>query len=102
MGVRGLAAVVLGALASDALAQELIEKDYCGVGAGPAGCQLGFFWETAQRDYVILEKSDGPGSFYRSVPSAACSHRPKPALLSAHTSRCVWLVRTGSTHATVT
>ena len=61
----GLGAVLLGAVVSGVGAQEVIEKDYCGVGAGPAGCQLGFFWETAQRDYIILEKADGPGSFFR-------------------------------------
>lgn len=59
------AAPALLGVSADAAAA--IEKDYCAIGAGPAGCQLGFFWEQTNRDYVILEKADGPGAFYRCV-----------------------------------
>ena len=45
-----------------------LEKDYCAIGAGPAGLQMGFFWELKQRDYVILEQADGAGSFYQTYP----------------------------------
>ena len=41
---------------------------YCVVGAGPAGLQLGFFLQQAQRDYVILERASGPGAFFRKYP----------------------------------
>eukprot|EP01043_Picozoa_sp_COSAG02_P040267 COSAG02_NODE_3244_length_7106_cov_5.600400_4_plen_79_part_00 len=67
-GVVGV--LLLGAVGGVA-GQEVIEKKYCGVGAGPAGVQLGFFWETSKRDYVILEKADGPGSFFRCVRTGA-------------------------------
>ena len=32
------------------------------VGAGPGGLQMGYFLDRAGRDYVILEKSDAPGT----------------------------------------
>ena len=66
-GVVTVGALLLGAAAGGVVGQEVIEKAYCGVGAGPAGVQLGFFWHTSKRDYVILEKADGPGSFFRCV-----------------------------------
>lgn len=38
-----------------------IEHDYCVVGAGPAGLQIGYFLHKAHRNYVILEKSSSAG-----------------------------------------
>lgn len=38
--------------------------DYCVLGAGPAGLQMGYFLSKAQRDYVILERNTEPGSFF--------------------------------------
>lgn len=38
--------------------------DYCVLGAGPSGLQIGFFLNKAKRDYVILERNAGPGSFF--------------------------------------
>ena len=62
-----------------------VEKDYCAIGAGPAGCQLGFFWEQAKRDYVILETGDGVGKLGEMISGADClSERrgtPRPLLL---------------------
>jgi thioredoxin reductase len=43
-------------------------NEYCIVGAGPAGVQLGIFMEKAQRDYVIFESTDAPGSFFVRYP----------------------------------
>lgn len=38
--------------------------DYCVLGAGPAGLQMGHFLSKAKRDYIILERNSGPGSFF--------------------------------------
>ena len=38
--------------------------DYCVLGAGPAGLQAGHFLAKANRNYVILERNSGPGSFF--------------------------------------
>lgn len=45
-----------------------IEHDYCVIGAGPAGLQIGYFLHKAHRNYVILEKSSSAGSFYTKYP----------------------------------
>ncbi|XP_071774619.1 FAD-dependent oxidoreductase domain-containing protein 2 [Centroberyx gerrardi] len=42
--------------------------DYCVLGAGPAGLQMGHFLSKAKRDYVILERNSGPGSFFNIYP----------------------------------
>ncbi len=42
--------------------------DYLIIGAGPAGLQLGYFLEKQQRDYLILERSDAPGAFFKTFP----------------------------------
>ena len=35
--------------------------DYCVIGAGPAGLQMGYFLEKANRDYAIFERSNISG-----------------------------------------
>lgn len=42
--------------------------DYCIIGAGPAGLQLGYFFEKAGRDYVIFERSNNSGDFFTHYP----------------------------------
>ncbi|XP_063039743.1 FAD-dependent oxidoreductase domain-containing protein 2 [Engraulis encrasicolus] len=42
--------------------------DYCVLGAGPAGLQMGHFLEKNGRDYIILERNSGPGSFFNVYP----------------------------------
>lgn len=42
--------------------------DYIVLGAGPAGIQLGYFFEKAGRDYIILERSGHAGSFFDVFP----------------------------------
>jgi thioredoxin reductase len=42
--------------------------DYLIIGAGPAGLQLGYFFEKAGRDYRILEAGPTPGTFFRTFP----------------------------------
>ena len=50
--------LVLGAWTSISAA---LTKDYCIVGAGPAGLQLGSFLQEANRDYVIFERGSASG-----------------------------------------
>jgi len=38
-----------------------MRHDYCVIGAGPAGLQMGFYLQKAGRDYVILEKAQQAG-----------------------------------------
>lgn len=40
------------------------------LGAGPAGLQLGYYLEQRGCDYVILERSDRVGAFFRAMPRA--------------------------------
>ncbi|GAB1599172.1 FAD-dependent oxidoreductase domain-containing protein 2-like isoform X1 [Argonauta hians] len=45
-----------------------LHHDYCVIGAGPAGLQMGYFLEEAGRDYIILEKSNTSGNFFTKYP----------------------------------
>ena len=47
---------------------EPIAHERCVIGAGPAGLQLGFFFEQQKRDYVILERAGSVGSYFRKYP----------------------------------
>lgn len=38
------------------------------IGCGPAGIQLGYFLNQINHEYIILEKSDSPGSFFTKYP----------------------------------
>ncbi|MBQ4852007.1 NAD(P)-binding domain-containing protein [Pseudoalteromonas sp. MMG012] len=42
--------------------------DYIIIGAGPAGVQLGYYFERDQKDYLILEAGEQPGNFYKKFP----------------------------------
>ncbi|XP_065066498.1 FAD-dependent oxidoreductase domain-containing protein 2-like isoform X3 [Rhopilema esculentum] len=42
--------------------------DYCVIGAGPSGLQMGYFLERAGRDYVIFERDTSAGWFYKKYP----------------------------------
>jgi thioredoxin reductase len=44
------------------------EFEYLIIGAGPAGLQLGYFFEEGGRDYMILEAQERPGSFFVTYP----------------------------------
>ena len=43
-------------------------KQYCIIGAGPGGIQLGHFLEQKQRDYVIFEMKATAGNFFQHFP----------------------------------
>ncbi|MEL6161091.1 MAG: NAD(P)-binding domain-containing protein [Cyanobacteria bacterium J06623_5] len=44
------------------------QVEYLIIGAGPAGLQLAYFLEMAQRSYLVLEASDSVGSFFQKYP----------------------------------
>ncbi|RKN37486.1 NAD(P)-binding domain-containing protein [Streptomyces hoynatensis] len=43
-------------------------RDYLIIGAGPAGLQLAALLEREGRDYVVLERGNGPGTFFTTYP----------------------------------
>ncbi|XP_048196398.1 FAD-dependent oxidoreductase domain-containing protein 2 [Perognathus longimembris pacificus] len=43
-------------------------RDYCVVGAGPAGLQMAAFLQRAGRDYAVFERAAAPGSFFTRYP----------------------------------
>ncbi|KAG8534736.1 hypothetical protein GDO81_018691 [Engystomops pustulosus] len=47
---------------------QLITHDYCVLGAGPGGLQIAKFLDEAGRDYIVFERSQGPGSFFQHFP----------------------------------
>ena len=80
-GGLGLAAeAVYGDSAAPA---QLGAHDYCIVGAGFAGVQLAHFMEDAGRSYVLLERGEAPGSFFRKFPR----HRNLISINKRHTGR---------------
>lgn len=44
------------------------ELEYLIIGAGPAGLQLGYYFEKSHRNYMILEAGDNPGTFFKNFP----------------------------------
>jgi thioredoxin reductase len=48
---------------------EQLHHDYIIVGGGPAGLQLGYFLEKSKRDYLILERGDSAGTFFKTFPT---------------------------------
>jgi hypothetical protein len=57
--------------------------DYCIVGAGPGGLQLGQFMHNAGRNYMIFERQPQPGSFFSRFPI----HRGLISMNKRHTGR---------------
>ena len=43
-------------------------SDYCIIGAGPGGLQMGYFLQRANRDYVIFERANFSGAFFVQYP----------------------------------
>lgn len=60
-----------------------VHHEYCVVGAGPGGLQLGFFLERAGRDYVIFERDGLAGAFYLKYPR----HRKLISINKRHTGK---------------
>lgn len=60
-----LSVLVLASSGSDSHgSNDTLSHEYCVLGAGPAGLQMGYFLSRSQRDYIILERNSGPGSFF--------------------------------------
>jgi thioredoxin reductase len=55
--------------------------DYLVIGAGPAGLQLAYYLEQHGRDYLVLERGNSPGQFFRSFPR----HRMLISINKVHT-----------------
>ena len=55
----------LGLLLASTMGSTVEQHQYCVIGAGPAGLQLGHYLHTAGRDYVILEAQPTVGSFFK-------------------------------------
>jgi thioredoxin reductase len=55
--------------------------EYLILGAGPAGIQLGYYFQRDGRDYQILERGQGPGTFFQTYPR----HRKLISINKVHT-----------------
>ncbi|XP_077994882.1 FAD-dependent oxidoreductase domain-containing protein 2-like [Glandiceps talaboti] len=47
---------------------EKTDFEYIVIGAGPSGVQMAYFMEKFNKDYIVLERNDCVGSFYREYP----------------------------------
>ena len=55
--------------------------EYLVIGAGPAGLQIGYYLQQANRDYLLLEAGDSAGSFFKTFPR----HRQLISINKPHT-----------------
>ncbi|XP_039102096.1 FAD-dependent oxidoreductase domain-containing protein 2 [Hyaena hyaena] len=58
-------------------------RDYCVLGAGPAGLQMAYFLQRAGRDYVVFERARRPGIFFTRFPR----HRKLISINKRHTGK---------------
>ncbi|XP_029810974.1 FAD-dependent oxidoreductase domain-containing protein 2 isoform X2 [Suricata suricatta] len=58
-------------------------RDYCVLGAGPAGLQMAYFLQRAGRDYAVFERAPRPGSFFSRYPR----HRKLISINKRHTGK---------------
>ncbi len=58
-------------------------RDYCLIGAGPGGLQMGYFLQRAKRDYVIFERANTSGAFFVHYPR----HRKLISINKRHTGK---------------
>uniref|UniRef100_A0A8D1BWH8 FAD-dependent oxidoreductase domain-containing protein 2 n=1 Tax=Sus scrofa TaxID=9823 RepID=A0A8D1BWH8_PIG len=63
-----LLAIALHPALSVSPASEPAHRDYCVLGAGPAGLQMAYFLQRAGRDYTVFERAARPGSFFTRYP----------------------------------
>lgn len=60
-----------------------VSWDYCVIGAGPGGLQIGYFLDRAARNYVIFEKGNSSGTFFQYYPR----HRKLISINKRHTGK---------------
>ncbi|TCI85718.1 NAD(P)-binding domain-containing protein [Tenacibaculum sp. M341] len=60
---------------------QIKHKDYIIIGAGPAGLQLGYFLKKYDLDFLIVEKNDVAGSYFKEYPR----HRTLISINKVHT-----------------
>ena len=60
---------------------DIIEEDYIIIGAGPAGLQTAYFLNKYKKKYIILEKTNNVGSFFKKYPI----HRKLISINKVHT-----------------
>ena len=72
-----------GAWTAPAQQDLLATHDYCIVGAGPGGLQLGHYLQQAGRSYMIFERQVQPGAFFSRFPI----HRDLISMNKRHTGR---------------
>lgn len=58
-------------------------RDYCVLGAGPAGLQMAYFLQRAGRNYAVFERAPRPGSFFTRYPR----HRKLISINKRHTGK---------------
>ncbi|XP_028726894.1 FAD-dependent oxidoreductase domain-containing protein 2 [Peromyscus leucopus] len=58
-------------------------RDYCVLGAGPAGLQMAALLQRAGRDYEVFERESAPGSFFTRYPR----HRKLISINKRHTGK---------------
>ncbi|XP_051045259.1 FAD-dependent oxidoreductase domain-containing protein 2 isoform X2 [Phodopus roborovskii] len=58
-------------------------RDYCVLGAGPAGLQMAALLQQAGRDYEVFERESAPGSFFTRYPR----HRKLISINKRHTGK---------------
>ncbi|KAJ7382594.1 FAD-dependent oxidoreductase domain-containing protein 2 [Desmophyllum pertusum] len=68
---------------SFAKSRSAVFHEYCVVGAGPGGLQMGFYLERAERDYIIFERDALAGAFYVKYPR----HRKLISINKRHTGK---------------
>lgn len=60
-----------------------VQWDYCVIGAGPGGLQMGYFLDRAARNYIIFEKGNTSGTFFQFYPR----HRKLISINKRHTGK---------------
>jgi thioredoxin reductase len=61
--------------------ENIQHKEYIILGAGPAGLQLGYYFEKENKDYTILEQGNNPGTSFEKFPK----HRKLISINKIHT-----------------
>jgi NADPH-dependent glutamate synthase beta subunit-like oxidoreductase len=53
---------------SETIPPKMQYHDYCVIGAGPSGLQLGYYFKKAGRDYILFERNNVPGKLSENSP----------------------------------